>query len=103
MMDYSKPYDGGPAYPGPQFSEGGHHTGHAMGVSLRDWFAGQAPITIANACSWCGYENIFEAMNTPSQCRKVFSAMAALRFAYADAMISARDAKGVIHETSRQG
>ena len=42
MNDYSKPYDGGPAFPGPQFSEGGHHTGHGMGMTLRDWFAGQA-------------------------------------------------------------
>ena len=35
-------HDGGPAFPGPTFSRGGHPTGHAMGMTLRDYFAGQA-------------------------------------------------------------
>ena len=34
--------DGGPAFPGPSFTRGGNPNGHAMGMSLRDWFAGQA-------------------------------------------------------------
>ena len=29
-------HDGGPAFPGPTFSRGGHPTGHAMGMTLRD-------------------------------------------------------------------
>ena len=34
--------DGGPAFPGPSFTRDGNPNGHAMGMSLRDWFAGQA-------------------------------------------------------------
>jgi len=34
--------DGGPAFPGPSFTQTGYPNGHAMGMSLRDWLAGQA-------------------------------------------------------------
>ena len=34
--------NGGTAFPGPSFTRAGHSNGHSMGMSLRDWFAGQA-------------------------------------------------------------
>ena len=34
--------NGGTAFPGPSFTRTGHPNGHSMGMSLRDWFAGQA-------------------------------------------------------------
>jgi hypothetical protein len=34
--------NGGTAFPGPSFTRAGHPNGHSMGMSLRDWFAGQA-------------------------------------------------------------
>ncbi len=34
--------NGGTAFPGPSFTQGGHPNGHSMGMTLRDWFAGQA-------------------------------------------------------------
>ena len=42
---------GGPAFPGPSFTQGGHANGHAMGMTLRDWFAGQAP-SVPEIISW---------------------------------------------------
>ena len=33
----SKIEDGGPAFPGPNFTANGHPNGHARGLSLRDW------------------------------------------------------------------
>ena len=34
--------NGGQAFPGPAFTRTGHPKGHDMGMTLRDWFAGQA-------------------------------------------------------------
>jgi hypothetical protein len=42
MTDMTKPYDGGPAFPGPSFTQAGYPNGHSMGLTMRDWFAGQA-------------------------------------------------------------
>jgi hypothetical protein len=35
-------YSSGPAFPGTVYTHSGHISGHSMGMSLRDWFAGQA-------------------------------------------------------------
>lgn len=43
--------DGGPAFPGPSFTQGGHPNGHSMGMSLRDWFAGQALMSLPHLCA----------------------------------------------------
>ena len=80
MNDYSNPYDGGPAYPGPRFSEGGHHTGHGMGMNLRDWFAGQALTGIIGGY----YSN--PDMGGRSECDHAKEA-----YRTADAMLAARD------------
>lgn len=34
--------NGGQAFPGPSFTSNGMPNGHDMGMTLRDWFAGQA-------------------------------------------------------------
>jgi hypothetical protein len=34
--------NGGTAFPGPTFTMAGYPNGHSMGMTLRDWFAGQA-------------------------------------------------------------
>jgi hypothetical protein len=65
--------DGGPAFPGPTFSQGGHPTGHGMGMTLRDWFAGQALASGAFADS-----------------TKSFADDAEAAYKWADAMIAAR-------------
>lgn len=33
--------NGGSAFPGPSFTKSGHPSGHDMGMTLRDWVAGQ--------------------------------------------------------------
>lgn len=63
------------------------------GMSLRDWFAGQAPITVDDACAYLGFSNRFEAMFMPDQREEVFGALAFLRGKYADAMIKALEAE----------
>lgn len=42
MTDSKHFDDGGMAYPGRSFSPNGYPEGHSMGMSVRDWFAGQA-------------------------------------------------------------
>lgn len=39
--------DGGQAYPGPSFTNDGAPRGHDMGMTRRDWFAGQALASLA--------------------------------------------------------
>ena len=67
---------GGPAFPGPSFTQGGHANGHAMGMTLRDWFAGQALaglLASGGAADWSNdAENAYRA---------------------ADAMLAAREEK----------
>ena len=55
MTDMTRPYDGGPAFP----VHGGHHPdddprNHTLGggMTLRDWFAGQALAGIAANADW---------------------------------------------------
>jgi hypothetical protein len=41
--------NGGTAFPGPTFTRTGYPNGHSMGMTLRDWFAGQALATAWDA------------------------------------------------------
>jgi hypothetical protein len=59
-------------------------------MTLRDWFAGNAPVTVFEAAASCGYQDLFEAMNVKTQRITVFNALVAMRFEYADAMLEAR-------------
>lgn len=45
MSESKKIDDGGRAFPGKSFTERGYPNGYDMGMSLRDWFAGQALVT----------------------------------------------------------
>ena len=74
----------GSAFPGPSFTQGGHPNGHNMGMSLRDWFAGQALVGIMGPnYDW------FTSGSSEAGSRTYEAAF----FAYglADAMLVARD------------
>lgn len=81
--------DGGPAFPRPPFSPGTLHdnaadagfaaTGHP-GMSLRDWFAGQA------LTGWAAGRN--HSMDPEKRSMKAISILC---YAYADAMLKARE------------
>jgi len=71
-----QPKDGGAAFPGPVFTRAGHKAGESMGMSLRDWFAGQA---LMGHISYEGGGSTFD-----------LDARAAYK--WADAMIAAREA-----------
>jgi hypothetical protein len=77
--------DGGAAFPGPSFTQSGLTNGHAMGMTLRDWFAGQALAGIIQVTS--------AGLHQPSKkhgCR-VVEAIALDAYEMADAMIAARE------------
>lgn len=72
---------GGPAFPGPSFSQSGHPNGHSMGMSLRDWFAGQALAGIMSNCDSTGMNGWLGAQD----------GVADFAFSVADAMLEARN------------
>lgn len=45
------------AFPGPSFTSNGHPNGHDMGMSQRDWFAGQAMAGLAAHSGSYGFGN----------------------------------------------
>lgn len=76
--------DGGPAFPNtPDMMQSANLGFDGAGMSLRDWFAGQAISTLINKC-----EDSYGAW-TPSN-------VAAGCYAVADAMIAARNDRKVI-------
>ena len=86
---------GGPAFPGPCFSEGGHHTGHAMGMTLRDYAAIHADGLDDEADA--SYAAVFNPDPQPDNgdylgwAKWLAKADARMRYIQADAMIAARD------------
>jgi len=74
----SKPNDGGPAFP-VAFSTAGWHSGNVnVGMTLRDWFAGQALNgMLADDCTACTWAKFSERA-----------------YACADAMIAEREEEG---------
>ncbi len=81
--------DGGPAFPHQDSGD----TGTRSGMTLRDWFAGQAPVTMGGAARVCGWPPEFN-LTQDSDRAAFWAVMAMLRFEYADAMIVARRIKG---------
>jgi len=79
MTKYLKPNDGGRAFPGPLIS-GGDCVGHSMGLTLRDWFAGQI---ISGLCADPSSHKTFGDETDAAQSAYVI----------ADAMIAARNEK----------
>lgn len=73
--------DGGRAFPGPSFSRNGYPDGHSMGMTLRDWFAGQAMQGL-----WVAYNRDWSNPNDYQ-----INAIAANAYMVADAMLAARE------------
>lgn len=90
MTDTTK--DGGPAFPRP----GSNNNERQKGMTLRDWFAGQAPDPSEE---WVSSQRHMDRSRNPyneahkPRLREDVEIRAQYRFAYADAMIAARDAK----------
>ena len=72
----SEAKDGGPAFPGAELPE---HPNHPNGMTLRDWFAGQALAPVMDICR-----------NDTSASVQYFAEQA---YRLADAMLSARQQK----------
>lgn len=88
--------DGGPAFP----THGGHHPdddprNHTLGggMTLRDWFAGQAPVQLGDVARMLGWPPEFN-LTQDSERAALWAIMTRLRYEYADAMITARSIKG---------
>ena len=89
MTDMTKPYDGGPAFPQTRQQWQDSQTGgrfvavdYTGGMTLRDWFAGQALAGLIQ-----GYTVAYGSPTSRPQevVREAYN--------YADAMLAARDAK----------
>lgn len=77
----SAPIDnGGPAFPHHVVRESMGHSYDERGMTLRDWFAGQALAGICANAGWC------DMLMAPGMAE----ANAKAAYAYADAMIAAR-------------
>jgi hypothetical protein len=80
-----KPKDGGLAFPSEQSEcqDGTWNQTYSPGMSLRDWFAGQA---------LAGIVTRDDIVGTEARLRHVKGSVADLAYEYADAMLAARDA-----------
>lgn len=63
----------------------------ADGMTLRDYFAAHAPVTLFDAAMTCGWDSL-EAATMPKDEYRVtlWSVMTLMRYEYADAMLAAR-------------
>lgn len=82
---------GGWAFPGEQghTPDGIWNQTWDPGMTLRDWFAGQAPITWGTALQMCGFPNETDIC-IDSNRATIMAVMAMARFEYADAMLAER-------------
>lgn len=71
--------DGGQAFPGED------HPDRTTGMSLRDWFAGQALVGLVSGITSFREDIPGIIVNRPTDCSE-------LAYTYADAMLAARDA-----------
>lgn len=79
------------------FPEGvsmGSLTAVSGGLTLRDWLAGEAPVTLYDAAVTCGWSGL-QAVDMPKDDYRatLWAVMALMRYEYADAMLAER-AKG---------
>ena len=72
--------DGGPAFPGGTYPE---HPHHPNGMSLRDWFAGQALAGIASCATPQAISEMHDGIKAGMREAKA-------AYAWADAMMKAR-------------
>lgn len=73
--------DGGPAAPAPVFDKDGYVVGGHPGMTLRDWFAGQALAGMATGRDWSTRGDADMSM------------LAEQAYIIADAMLAAREVK----------
>lgn len=83
MMD-----NGGPAFPNKVVLPRGTESG-TDGMSLRDWFAGQAMPSIATHCIGINTDILVQSMKL-YKCDTVEEFAAKLSYMYADAMLEVR-------------
>ena len=79
----SKLNDGGPAYPGQEITQMYANEPLSKGMSLRDYFAGQAIQAFLSNSDFCNCVNIDNVNYTPDQAA----------YKIADAMLKAREAE----------
>jgi hypothetical protein len=89
--------NGGPAFPRPASwsNDKGFHPGY-VGMTLRDWFAGKASEAdiLLNVPETCGeLAELFKVSLHGLNSGHTLRARCEARYAYADAMIAAREAK----------
>lgn len=77
--------NGGPAFPTAEFYDE-KHVGTIFGMSLRDYFAGQALVACMSSPRWVEGLDISAAKSGS----KFGEALAAMAFQYADAMLAER-------------
>ena len=82
--------DGGPAFPVPAPDSATDGRTHVGGMTLRDWFAGQA---IGPLMASDGFEKVFYAQCPGLDIGELPSFAATTAYQIADAMLRAREAK----------
>lgn len=75
--------DGGPAFPTEPVYGPDYKPDRCNGMSLRQYYAAHAPITIAEAAI------AFQGPDAEASYERIIGVLAKMRFAYADAMIKA--------------
>jgi hypothetical protein len=79
-----------PAFPSVCMNDPGNPAS-VSGMSLRDWFAGQAPVTLFDAAMACGWSSLDAADMAQDSHRVVlWAVMTLMRYEYADAMLATR-------------
>lgn len=83
--------NGGQAFPSHPILYSSADQHEAQGMSLRDWFAGQAPVTMQDAALACGWADLRDGSTCSDSNRAtIWAVMSMLRYEYADAMLAAR-------------
>ncbi len=87
---------GGPAFPRPvseddgRFGRNQEQYGAQDGMTLRDYFTANAPVTIGDAMLRCGFCEESIGMFEQESRTEIFTVLAEMRGEYADAMLAER-------------
>ncbi len=83
--------DGGPAFPHNEKHDDGTHWSTHAGMSLRDWFAGQALVGLTSGDD---APLVLQGQETADDARRrVWAGVAKVAYVIADAMLAARESK----------
>ena len=83
MNDENQINDGGPAFPSPGYPGDANYTLPLEGMSLRDWLAANAPISLADAMQYC------RETRKQFDYEQVFKTLCQMQLVYADTMLKA--------------